>query len=1111
MLDTSNTLVRSFIVGLLAGSLGLVGMACGDSGQDGDLPPIQESDPQPTPEEGENTFASAAAQNGEQTQENGFAGNAEADGRNDAGSAAPGGKQRTVEEGDIYQVVDHSDQILNLNRYRGLQVIDVSDPTNPTIIGRARIHGEPVEMYQVGDQVYALLNSWRGYYVTQETAILPDTYEGGVVAVIDISDPTNPKVTNRTRVPGYIQTSRLTRGGGDEALFAVASEGRYTNGRYQGETYVRSFAVSGQGALTSKTKLDLGGDVQDINAMNERLLVARRHISNKNGSQHVTSKVSVIDISDPKGTMVEGDSVEVEGQIQDKHNLHYHDGILRVVSGATWGGTRTNHVQTYDASNIQSLQRLDHKTFGDGERLEATLFMEDQAFFVTYFQVDPFHAFSIGPMGQLEQKSEFVVSGWNDFFVPTHDGDRLVGIGMNDQNGRTMAVSLYDITDLSNPDPMITRKEIDLRWSHSEANQDDRAFTVLENATAVQADDGTVETGMVLLPYAGWDDQSNSYETGVQIFTFSRSTLTRRATMSHGTPVRRTFMSDRSQHETANLSEAELSLFDTSQPDSPTELGRVDLAPNYERFWTFDQYGVRRDSRDRYYYWYVGNNGQQKQDTLEVVPMSENPDTASSIAEISIPAGAQVSRKGDTMLVIDWERTDRQRQVGTQTQQVWNAYIDVWNFSDPSSPTLVRSLTTDRLMPQYSYAYGGGYGNCFDCGSARVDAGYYYYDSSMEAPVASVGNAAVFVNRIPQREKVGTRHVRYTYPAQGRYYYGQCNNSGSQSCTYYTGTRYCRWTVKTDGTRTAQTCNGGIRECTVDSDGTRSCDPVDPDSIRTQSDSYSYEHYDHWVNFELVPMDLTDPNNPTLRSSLKMPTSERDVDFLTSDSKLYITHKQPYDVQGDTRPYVRYYYKTVDFSDPSNPQTGTSINIPGRLLAVDGQDILTRDFLWGSEIVESSINLLRVYGNTAYLRGTHRFTDRQIQGVEVSTGGDLFVSHNESYYVTRNGNASSTKDGTYLTILDGQSKLNKLSEVRLADWATLQAATPNDRALFSVPGGLLVVDATQPASPSPQAFFPTRTWPRDVYVDGNRAFMAAGSYGIYDFDLTANNLLFFGN
>ena len=189
----------------------------------------------------------------------------------------------------------------------------------------------------------------------------------------------------------------------------------------------------------------------------------------------------------------------------------------------------------------------------------------------------------------------------------------------------------------------------------------------------------------------------------------------------------------------------------------------------------------------------------------------------------------------------------------------------------------------------------------------------------------------------------------------------------------------------------------------------------------------------------------------------------------------------------------------------------TSINIPGRLLAVDGQDILTRDFLWGSEIVESSINLLRVYGNTAYLRGTHRFTDRQIQGVEVSTGGDLFVSHNESYYVTRNGNASSTKDGTYLTILDGQSKLNKLSEVRLADWASLQAATSNDRALFSVPGGLLVVDATQPASPSPQAFFPTRTWPRDVYVDGNRAFMAAGSYGIYDFDLAANNLMFFGN
>ena len=120
-------------------------------------------------------------------------------------------------------------------------------------------------------------------------------------------------------------------------------------------------------------------------------------------------------------------------------------------------------------------------TFGDSQDLYATLFVGEKAFAVTYMRVDPFHAFEVTAEGEIHEMSEFVVSGWNDFFRSVSGGERLVGIGVNDEGGsRTLAVSLYDISDLTNSDPLIDRDEVQADYSWSEANWDHRAFSVIE-------------------------------------------------------------------------------------------------------------------------------------------------------------------------------------------------------------------------------------------------------------------------------------------------------------------------------------------------------------------------------------------------------------------------------------------------------------------------------------------------------------------------------------------------------------------------------------------------------------------------------------------------------
>src|SRR5690606_1180286 len=99
-----------------------------------------------------------------------------------------------------------------------------------------------------------------------------------------------------------------------------------------------------------------------------------------------------------------------------------------------------------------------------------------------------------------------------------------------DTSGWNLAASLWEIEDLENPQPLIARATVTDSYGWSEAQWDDRAFTVLENAVSVQQGDVT-ETGLVLLPYSGYDPNTGTYGTGVQLFTFSRDTLTKRGVL----------------------------------------------------------------------------------------------------------------------------------------------------------------------------------------------------------------------------------------------------------------------------------------------------------------------------------------------------------------------------------------------------------------------------------------------------------------------------------------------------------------------------------------------------------------------------------------------------
>lgn len=1041
------------------------------------------------------------------------------------GEDSPG--DRVVEEGDIFRPMGGG-LVLNLNPWRGLQVLDLNDIDAPEVVGSLRLAGQPVEAYVVGDRALVLMNGWQAWFGAQDAAIF-ETARGGAVVVVDLSDPSLPVLVDHAYVGGDIRASRLTTGGGQTAIYVAAQDadwwygvaGPATGGGVAVEgdaapvsdqaTLVRSFELVG-GALQARGELDLGGWISDIHATTEALLVARTDWSESG------SRVSVVDISDPGGALVEGADVQVAGQVSSQFNMDIRGDVLRVVSSSRGSGANTNHLETFDVSDPAAPVPVDHETFGDGEQLYATLFMADRAFFVTYFVQDPFHAFAIDPSGECTAKAEFVVSGWNDFFRSTLADTRLIGVGMDDAGpGRTAAVSLYDITDLEAANPLVARANVALESSWSGASWDHRAFTVLEDAVAVQATDGTPETGLVLLPFSGW--ASDSYLSGVQLFTFSATTLTARGVMSHDSPVARTFLAD--DATAANLSETTLALHDISAPDAPVAHGTLSLAPSYDALLVFGDHAVRLEATTDYW-WYYEYQGDLPDWQAQVIALGGDPDLAAPLATIPVTPGASLAKVGDDLVVISARYDDAEN-----ADSPWLTRFAVWSLSNPAAPTQVGSFETRELRPYYS-DWGAP-----DMFGGATDAVGYYWSAAPNAQV--VGDALVFSELRYETEPAGTREVCITSaPGSERTGGGGTGvdpdrppvpgasaddpagedrpKDPEPGDTYYVGEVVC---VSENGGEPY--CRGEIWQCAWFETG---CEQVDPSTIETTTRCDDEPFTRTWQRWVLHVLDLTDPAAPALGAPVEMAREDQGVTTVTDGSTLYYSYRRPFVVAGDPRPFVKYFIRAIDLSTPAAPVVGDGVNVPGTLLAAQGSTLYTQDHVYDDTLVESAVSRLTLSGDKATLMARKRFGGREVQTMLIDDSGHALVTHRAPWESGVDGEpgtvtappvagAAKADDATAeptltLSVLSSTS-LTELSAVELHPWATLRAALAS-RAVFQVPGGLLVMNLETASNPYPQAWMPTSAWPRELVAYGDTLLFAGGRYGAYRLDLTTFQL-----
>ena len=512
-----------------------------------------------------------------------------------------GGESREVVESDIWSI--HKNKLYFFNRLRGLQVIDLKEKANPVIKGVLPMPASGEQMYMLGDDYVILLArdgcNWWGNNAESQAII------------VNVSNDT-PAIVGSVPVKGYIRESRLV----GTALYIASQVYRETevvnkNGsislRWEHGTQVSSFDVQNPSKPSPRDTLFYNGYNNDIYATDKFLFV-----STAVPKQYYKSDLQCIDISAPDGTMKEAATIRTAGRVADKFKMRLAKSTLTVISETYHREATTNRarwettLETFSLANPEKPKALGELRLAKGERLFATRFDADRVYIVTYERIDPLWIVDLSDPREPEIKGELEVPGWSTYIQPL--GDRLVSIGVDDtDNKRRVAVSLFDVSDVTKP-KLFDKVIMGDRWSWSEAQYDEKAFTVLPHA------------GLILVPYQGYE--GTGYAKKVQIIDLNEKTLKKRGVIEHALQPRRAT----EYHDfIMSISGQELLSVDATNRDKPVVKGKVELAWFVDQIIPVGDYLLQLARGSNWYF------GEQRGPSLRVAAKADPDDALGSL------------------------------------------------------------------------------------------------------------------------------------------------------------------------------------------------------------------------------------------------------------------------------------------------------------------------------------------------------------------------------------------------------------------------------------------------------------------------------------------------
>ncbi len=523
--------------------------------------------------------------------------------KSDTGGGA--GAPRDVVESDIWKI--DGSTLYFFNQYRGLQVIDLTNPDAPKVRATFSLPAAGEDMYLLGpDRVVLLARDGCDW-----SADGPESQ----ILVLDTSGP-EPKIISKTGVQGQVQESRLV----GSALYVATSTYRRNqvtdkNGaiseQWEWGNSISSFDFADPAAPAARQSFWVSGYGNVIYATDRFLAVANIDASSGIWWQSV---VNLFDISAPDGTMKKLSSIIPAGQVADKFKLNISGDVLTIISQAR-SDTRgwVTSLQTFSLAQPETPQKLGRLELAAGDQLHATRFDGDRVYVVTFLRIDPLWVVDLKDPANPKIAGELSVPGWSTYIRPL--GDRLVTVGIdNGTNSWRVAVSLFDVHDPAKP-ALLSKVPLGENYSWSEANNDEKAFNVLP------------EAGLILVPYQGYT--TNGYASRVQLIDLANDSLAARGTIDHNMqPRRATVYKDR----ILSISGSQLLSVDAANRDLPVMKADLELAWMVNRLFVSGNYLVELAT---------GVNWWDNQNASLRVVSTAHPDT--TVARIDLPSNLAVA------------------------------------------------------------------------------------------------------------------------------------------------------------------------------------------------------------------------------------------------------------------------------------------------------------------------------------------------------------------------------------------------------------------------------------------------------------------------------------
>jgi hypothetical protein len=443
-------------------------------------------------------------------------------------AATPNGTaQVAAQESDIWKIVGH--RLFFFNQYRGLQVLDITNPVDPRRLGTLRLAASGEEFFVLDDVGSELV------LIEKDTSDWQNPKT--VLHSIAVSPAGVPQLLKKTVLRGSYVDSRLV---GKRLTLVTVDPGNYGWGWWgrpivislkdalvpvnatvlslgtamvsEPKSHVHSLDFTNHAQPIELTKLSIDGQNVKLQASGGKILVA----SQTHGYWSGDSTLRVLAESST-GVTVEN-TFTASGWVQDKFKMGIHRGHLIAITqdhDANWG--LQTLVSSYDLKNATGshTDQLELVAAAN-EQLHATRFDADRLYVVTFRRIDPLFVVDLADPADLKLKGVLEIPGWSTYLIPL--GDRLIGVGVED---RRVAVSLFDVQEVTDP-KQLSRVWLGKAdgWTWSEGNYDEKAIEFYPEAAALT------------LPFQTYDRDWKP-TMAMQEVRYTREGLTLGKTLSH--------------------------------------------------------------------------------------------------------------------------------------------------------------------------------------------------------------------------------------------------------------------------------------------------------------------------------------------------------------------------------------------------------------------------------------------------------------------------------------------------------------------------------------------------------------------------------------------------